>query len=74
MRHVISGKDDYKIDNLLKAEKYKNAKTSWRKYNPENEEPYELDRSELRIFLRATACFYLEKVKGFHFLQASRSH
>ena len=28
VRHVISGKGDYKIDNLLKAENYKNAKTS----------------------------------------------
>ena len=37
------------------------------KYNPENEEPYELSRSKIEDFLACPACFYLEKVKGVPF-------
>ena len=37
------------------------------KFNPENEEPFELSRSKIEDFLACPACFYLEKVKGVPF-------
>ena len=39
------------------------------KYNPENEEPYELSRSKIEDFLAYPACFYLEKVKKIFFTE-----
>tara|TARA_B100001123_G_C15081755_1_gene935948 strand:- start:19 stop:843 length:825 start_codon:yes stop_codon:yes gene_type:complete len=37
------------------------------KYDPTNENPYELSRSKVENFLKCEACFWLERVKGVHF-------
>jgi len=37
------------------------------KFNPENEEPYELSRGRVENFLSCKACFWLDRAKGVHF-------
>jgi len=37
------------------------------KYNPENETPYEISRSQIESFLKCPACFWMNRVKGIKF-------